>query len=147
MGGQAVIIQQVCREETTDGIFLKYTWVPKGDHVHDLYDALVDLELPEHPVSTNSLQMNQGNNEDDIQEEYGKMENEKFYEENTKTLRNQDSPIPSRNQDSPIPSQNQDSPIPSRFTHTINKSIFTHTINHSIFTHTHAKEENQISKE
>ena len=57
--------------------------------------------------------MNQQNNEDDIQEECGKMENEKFYEENTTPSRNQDSPIPSASQDSPIPSTNQDSPIPS----------------------------------
>ena len=95
LGGQAVIIQQVCREETTDGIFLKYTRISKGNHVSDHYDAIVDLELPEHHIGTNSLEMNQRNNEDDIQEEYGKMENEIFYEENTKPSRNQDSPIPS----------------------------------------------------
>ena len=59
LGGQAVIIQQVCREETTDGIFLKYTRILKGNHVSDHYDAIVDLELPEHPISTNSSEMNQ----------------------------------------------------------------------------------------
>ena len=68
MGGQAVIIQQVCREETTYGIFLKYTRILKGNHVSDHYDAIVDLELIEHPMSTNSAEMNQQNNEDDIQE-------------------------------------------------------------------------------
>ena len=59
LGGQAVIIQQLCREETTDGIFLKYTCIPKGNHVSNHYDAIVDLELPEHPVFTNSSEMNQ----------------------------------------------------------------------------------------
>ena len=59
LGGQAVIIQQLCREETTDGIFLKYTHILKGNHVSNHYDAVVDLELPEHPVCTNSSEMNQ----------------------------------------------------------------------------------------
>ena len=66
---------------------LKYTWIPKGNHVSDHYDAIVDLELPEHPISTNSSEMNQQNNEDDIQEEYGKMENENFMK---KTLNHQE---------------------------------------------------------
>ena len=59
LGGQAVIIQQLCREETTNGIFLKYTRILKGNHVSDHYNAIVDLELPEHLVCTNSSEMNQ----------------------------------------------------------------------------------------
>ena len=117
LGGQAVIIQQSCREETTDGIFLKYTHILKGNHVSDHYDATVDLELPQHLVCAKSSEMNQLHNEDDIEADYGEMYdgdmNEEFDKENTKHPRSQDSPIPSRNQDSPIPSRNQDSPIPS----------------------------------
>ena len=116
LGGQAVTIQQLCRKETTDGIFLKYTRIPKGNHVSDHYDAIVDVELPENLVCTNSPEMNQQHNEDDIEADYGEMEdgdmNEKFDEENTKHPKNQDSPIPSRSQDSPIPSTTQYSPIP-----------------------------------
>ena len=106
LGGQAVIIQQLCREETTDGIFLKYTCIPKGNHVSDHYDAIVDLELPQHPICTKSSEMNQSHNEDDIEADYGEMYNgdmnEEFDGEDTKHPRSQDSPIPSRNQDSPI---------------------------------------------
>ena len=54
LGGHAVIIQQFCREETTDGIFFKYTHILKGNHVSDHYNAIVDLELPQHPVCANS---------------------------------------------------------------------------------------------
>ena len=114
LGGQAVIIKQLCREETTDGIFLKYTRIPKGNHVSDHYDAIVDVELPEHPVCSNSAKINEEHNEDG---DYGEMEdgdmNEKFHEENTKHPTNQDSPIPPRSQDSPILSRSQDSSIPS----------------------------------
>ena len=39
LGGQAVIIQQLCREETTDGVFLKYTCIPMGNHVSDHYKS------------------------------------------------------------------------------------------------------------
>ena len=59
--------------------------------------------------------MNQQHNEDDIEVDYGEIEdgdmNEKFDEKKHPT--NQDSTIPSRSQDSPIPSRSQDSPIPS----------------------------------
>ena len=110
LGGQAVIIQQLCREETTDGIFLKYTHIPKGNHVSDHYNAIVDLELPQHLVCTKSSEMNQPHTEDDIEADYGEMYdgdmNEEFDEENTKT------PIPSTIQYSPIPSPTQYSPIP-----------------------------------
>ena len=85
LGGQAVIIQQLCREETIDGIFLKYTHIPKGNHVSGDYGEMEDGEM-----------------------------NEKFDEENNKDQRSPDSPIPSRSPDSPIPSGSQDSPIPSR---------------------------------
>ena len=57
LGGQAVIIQQLCREETTDGIFLKYTRILKGNHVSNQYDAIVDLELPQHLVCAKSCIM------------------------------------------------------------------------------------------
>ena len=100
--GQAVIIQQLCREETADGIFLKCTHIPKGNHVSDHYDAIVDLELPQHPVCANSSEMNQPHNEDDSEADYGEMYdgdmNEEFDEENTK-----DTPIPSTTQYSPMP--------------------------------------------
>ena len=79
----------------------------------DHYDAIVDVELPEHSVCSNSAEINEHNEDGD----YGEMEdgdmNEKFDEENTKHPTNQDSPIPPRSQDSPIPSRSQDSPIPS----------------------------------
>ena len=71
LAGQAVIIQQLCREETTNGIFLKYTCILKSNHVSNHYDAIVDLELPEHQVCTNSSEMNQLYNEDDIEADYG----------------------------------------------------------------------------
>ena len=70
LGGQAVIIQQLCREKTTDGIFLKYTCIPKGNHVSDHYDAIVDVELPEHPVCSNSAKIHEEHNEDG---DYGEM--------------------------------------------------------------------------
>ena len=51
----------------------------------DHYDAIVDVELPEHPVCSNSAKINEEHNEDG---DYGEMEdgdmNEKFDEENTK---------------------------------------------------------------
>ena len=79
----------------------------------DHYDAIVDVELPEHPVCSNSAEINEEHNEDG---DYGEMEdgdmNEKFDEENTKHPTNQDSPLPPRSQDSPIPSRSQYSPIP-----------------------------------
>ena len=111
LGGQAVIIQQLCREETTDGIFFKYTRIPNGNHVSNHYDAIGDIELPEHPVCSNSAEIHEEHNEDGEMED-GEM-NEKFDEENNKD-QSPNSPIPSRSLDSPIPSRSQDPPIPSR---------------------------------
>ena len=78
----------------------------------DHHDAIVDVELPEHPVCSNSAKIHEEHNEDGA---YGEMKdgemNEKYDEEN-KDQRSPDSPIPSRSQDSPIPATTQYSPIP-----------------------------------
>ena len=61
------------QRETTDGIFLKYTCIQKGNHVSNHYNAIVDLELPQQLVCAKSSEMNQLHNEDDIDADYGEM--------------------------------------------------------------------------